>query len=442
MNHQTIFKKVQAIVSQQLNITQDKITLQFNLEFGKDLAYGVKYIEWITAIELLMAIEEEFDIEIPDADAKKIKSVKEMVDYIYNHLPKQENRDYKKVIEDLSKKLNSAMNDGKESISTIMSPFLNSLIEVLEISRHEKFVCLLIGRTGVGKSSTINALMGQNVAATSRRKPTTMDVTFFDNEINGVSFTVIDTPGLCDDVIEEGNDYKYLELIKSKVNNIDLIWFVTPIYETRIRRDELDGIKIITEAFGADIWKHSIIIFTFADKADEDYLEQLQERTEDIQEEIAKYTGIEIASKIPSVAVDNKNETTPDGKVWLAELYTKVFVRISERGTIPFLLTTVKRLNFGNTSSKSDSKQQNIGLDENQKKEIKEKLFSVIPFLKFVGSKIGSVVGSAISRLTGFEEVKDLGKSAGEAIGEILGKPVDNIINSTLNFFKSFFDWG
>nr|WP_272819392.1 GTPase [Scytonema hofmannii] len=361
---------------------------------------------------------------------------------MYNKLDKQDNKNLKNTIEDLTKKIHTAMMDGKESISSIMSRFLKSLIEVLEISRNEKFVYLLVGRTGVGKSSTINALMGQQVAATSRRKPTTMDVTFYDNEINGVSFTVIDTPGLCDDVIEEGNDYKYLELIRSKVNNIDLIWFVTPIYETRIRRDELDGIKIITEAFGAEIWKHSIIVFTFADKAEEDYLVQLQERTEDIQSAIAKYTGIEIASQIPSVAVDNKNETTPDGKVWLAELYTKVFVRMSKRGTIPFLLTTVKRLSFSSIFFTPASKWQNIELNENQKKEIKEKLFSVIPFLKSVCGKIGSVVGSVISNFTGVEEAKDLGKFTGEVIGEDLGKKVDdNIVHPTLKFFKQLFDW-
>lgn len=434
MNRQTIFKKVQAIVSQQLIVELDKITLQSNLE--KELG-----ADSLDAIELLMALEQEFDIEIPDAAAEKIKTVKEIVDYIYNKISKQDNINLKKIIEDLSKKLNSAIMDGKESISSIMNNFVNSLIEVLEISRNEKFVYLLVGRTGVGKSSTINALMGKQVAATSRRKPTTMDVTFYDNEINGVSFTVIDTPGLCDDVIEEGNDYKYVELISSKVNKIDLIWFVTPIYETRIRRDELDGIKIITEAFGSDVWKHSIIVFTFADKADEDYLEQLQERTEDIQSAIAKYTGIEIASKIPSVAVDNKNETTPDGKVWLAELYTKVFVRMSERATIPFLLTTVQRLSFSDVFFKSGSQWQNIHLDENQKEEIKEKLITVIPFFKFVGGTIGSALGSVISNFTGFKEAKDLGKFTGEVIGEDLGKKVDDIINPTLKFFQSLFGW-
>lgn len=433
MNRQKIFNKVQAIVSEQLSVKLDRITLKSKIdkELGADS---------LDVLELVMALEEEFDIEIPDEAAEKITTVQEIVDYIYQHIPKIENKNLLNLIEDLTKKLHSTMNDSKESISLTLGLFLNSLIEVLEISRKEKFVYLLIGRTGVGKSSTINALMDKQVAATSRRKPTTMDVTFYDNEINGVSFTVIDTPGLCDDIIEEGNDYKYIDLIRSKVKNIDLIWFVTPINETRIRRDELDGIRIITEAFGADIWKHSIIIFTFADKADDDYLVQLQERTEDIQSAIAKFTGIEIASKIPSVAVDNKSETTPDGKLWLAELYTKVFVRISERGTLPFLLSTVKRLSFGSFFTTA-STAQNIELDDNQKKEIKEKLFTVIPFLKFLGGKIGSIVGSVISNSTGFKEAKDLGKFTGEVIGEDLGEKVDDLIHTTLNIFKVVFSW-
>ena len=37
-------------------------------------------------VELIMALEEEFDIEIPDADAEKVVSVGDVVDYIKDHL--------------------------------------------------------------------------------------------------------------------------------------------------------------------------------------------------------------------------------------------------------------------------------------------------------------------------------------------------------------------
>lgn len=125
------------------------------------------------------------------------------------------------------------------------------------------------------------------------------------------------------------------------MKQLDVLWFVTPFYETKIRSDELNGIKIISEAFGPEIWKHAVIIFTFTNKAD-DYLVDLKERTEDIQEAIAKCAGNEVTSNIPSVAVDNKSKTTPDGNKWLGKLYTKVFVKMSEKGTIPFFWQQLK----------------------------------------------------------------------------------------------------
>jgi len=434
MYRNEIFKEVQEVLSEQLGIEEDKIALRSNIitDLGADS---------IDLVELLIALEEKFDIEIPDSDAERITTVKGVVHYIHKRIYKNQSKDPRQIIENLTQNLNHVIKDGKESVSSIVSYFLNALINVLEISRDETFVYLLVGRTGVGKSSTINALMGKKVAETSRSKPTTMDVTFYNNEINGVSFTVVDTPGLCDDYVEKGKDSKYLEAILTKVPRIDLLWFVTPIYETRIRRDELDGIKIITEAFGTDIWKHSIIVFTFADKADEDYAEHLQERTENIQGAIAEYVGTEIAGQIPAVAVDNKKETTPDGKVWLAELYTRVFVRMSEISTIPFLLTTVNRLSFIDAFTASDSEQKTINLDEEQKGDIRNKLFSVIPALRFIGEKIGYAFGSVVSTLTSVEESKSIGSITGSAIGETIGEKVDDWINPVLRGIKELMGW-
>ena len=76
---------------------------------------------------------------------------------------------------------------------------LSSLIEKFKLAQNKKFVFLLVGRTGVGKSSTVNSLMGEKIAQVGDYEATTMAVKAYDRKINDVNFTVFDTPGLCDD---------------------------------------------------------------------------------------------------------------------------------------------------------------------------------------------------------------------------------------------------
>ena len=225
----------------------------------------------------------------------------------------------------------------KEQAQKIVEDLQQQFKEV----QNKKLNFLLVGRTGVGKSSTVNSLMGKKIAQVGDYEATTMEIKEYETEINQIPFKVIDTPGLCDDWEELENDYKYLEMMRSKVKQIDCMWFVSRLDETRITSDEKRGIKLISEAFGADVWKHAVIVFTFANSiSNSKYLEALEKRTELIRKVIANYTSVDLANKIPSVAVDNKKETTPDGEKWLGELYTKVFTQISQKATSTFLLAT------------------------------------------------------------------------------------------------------
>lgn len=222
---------------------------------------------------------------------------------------------------------------------------LENMAEKFKIERGKKFTFLLVGRTGVGKSSTVNSLMGKTVAHVGDYEPTTMEVRNYDSEIAGVKFTVIDTPGLCDDLEEKGNDYDYLERIRLDVDRIDLIWFTTRLDDTRVYSDEKRGIKLISEAFKPKIWEQAVIVFTFAGNLTPDkYPIALEKRTELIRKEIAKYAGVTIANNIPSIAVDNLTEVTPDGEQWLGELFTQVYTRMAREGAGAFFMANVERI--------------------------------------------------------------------------------------------------
>ncbi|WP_427161679.1 acyl carrier protein [Aliinostoc sp. HNIBRCY26] len=75
MSQTETFEKVKAIVAEQLSVEAEKITPQAS--FANDLG-----ADSLDTVELVMALEEEFDIEIPDEAAEKITTVQEAVDYI------------------------------------------------------------------------------------------------------------------------------------------------------------------------------------------------------------------------------------------------------------------------------------------------------------------------------------------------------------------------
>jgi len=73
--NQAIFDKVKKIVAEQLEVEPGDVTPQAN--FANDLN-----ADSLDVVELVMALEEEFDIEIPDEAAEQIATVQAAVDYI------------------------------------------------------------------------------------------------------------------------------------------------------------------------------------------------------------------------------------------------------------------------------------------------------------------------------------------------------------------------
>ena len=79
MSSEEIFDKVKEIIIEQLGVTESSITMEAS--FIDDLG-----ADSLDIVELIMALEEEFDMEIPDADAEKIVTVGDVVEYIREHV--------------------------------------------------------------------------------------------------------------------------------------------------------------------------------------------------------------------------------------------------------------------------------------------------------------------------------------------------------------------
>ncbi|MCI7248524.1 MAG: acyl carrier protein [Clostridiales bacterium] len=67
--------KIKGIIAEQLGVDEEEVKLETNL--AKDLE-----ADSLDAVEIIMAIEDEFDIEVPDEDAEKFATVNDIVSYV------------------------------------------------------------------------------------------------------------------------------------------------------------------------------------------------------------------------------------------------------------------------------------------------------------------------------------------------------------------------
>ncbi len=75
MDTEEVFDKVKGIIVEQLGVAEASVTMEAS--FIDDLG-----ADSLDIVELVMALEEEFDIESPDSDAEKVTTVGDVVEYI------------------------------------------------------------------------------------------------------------------------------------------------------------------------------------------------------------------------------------------------------------------------------------------------------------------------------------------------------------------------
>jgi acyl carrier protein len=71
-------ERIKEIIMEQLGVDENQITPEAS--FVDDLG-----ADSLDTVELVMAFEEEFDVEIPDEDAEKIRTVQDVINYLNSH---------------------------------------------------------------------------------------------------------------------------------------------------------------------------------------------------------------------------------------------------------------------------------------------------------------------------------------------------------------------
>ena len=209
----------------------------------------------------------------------------------------------------------------------------------------DKVKIFITGKTGVGKSTLVNGLVGKKVA----KEGETLDretsvVTDYSCNHRFVDVTVWDSPGLQDGTNQEG---QYLEDMKAKCSDMDLSIYCVSLKETRFFEGcpDILAMKKLTNLFGKRMWANAMFVLTFANLA-EDLDSQILEEDDDekkvqlFKDKIQRWKEVLAGALIKDVGVDKEvaerievvpagHETTPElldrphwlSPVWFAALY-------------------------------------------------------------------------------------------------------------------------
>ncbi|TKY63104.1 Translocase of chloroplast 34 [Spatholobus suberectus] len=203
-----------------------------------------------------------------------------------------------------------------------------------------------MGKCGVGKSSTVNSIIGERAVTINQFQSEGLGPVMVSCSVRGFTLNVIDTPGL----VNGGhiND-QALEIIKHSLLNktIDILLYVDRL--DTYRMDKLDELVMgaITDRFGKEIWNMALIVLTHAQFSPQDglpYDEFVLQKSGALLKALRQGARLKeeddtMASSIPFVLVENsgrcnKNENgeevLPNGTAWtpnLLQTITEVAMR-------------------------------------------------------------------------------------------------------------------
>uniref|UniRef100_A0A5B6Z0T5 AIG1-type G domain-containing protein n=1 Tax=Davidia involucrata TaxID=16924 RepID=A0A5B6Z0T5_DAVIN len=132
------------------------------------------------------------------------------------------------------------------------------------------FRVLVMGKTGVGKSATINSIFDQTKATTDAFQPATDRIREVVGTVNGIRITFIDTPGLlptCTSTVRKNR--KILCSVKRFIRKSppDIVLYFERLDLINMGYSDFPLLKLITDVFGSAIWFNTILVMTHSSSA-------------------------------------------------------------------------------------------------------------------------------------------------------------------------------
>ncbi|KAF4362539.1 hypothetical protein F8388_011366 [Cannabis sativa] len=202
---------------------------------------------------------------------------------------------------------------------------------------------LVIGKTGVGKSATINSIFGEEKIPIHAFGPSTTSVKEIVGTVDGVKIRVFDTPGLKSAAMEQSANRNILSSVKNVTKKCppDIVLYVDRLDTHSRDLNDMPMLRSITSALGPSIWRSVIVTLTHAASSPPDgpsgtplnYELFVAQRSQIVQQTIGQAVGdlrtmspslmnpISLAENHSSCRKNRDGEKVlPNGQAWRSQL--------------------------------------------------------------------------------------------------------------------------
>ena len=293
------------------------------------------------------------------------------------------------------------------------------------------------GATGTGKSSLLNAIIGENIFQESgydEFDPETKKVEEKHCTKAGVDIFAYDTPGLQD---YSGNAEQYLAEINNNCSDIDLFLFCLKLITNRSDPELTPpdaAIRKITECLGKKVWKHSVIALTFANIQEESlrdidpsdvstrFKKLIADWEDAVKEELEKLeVDKKIIKNLKFVPVGYIDPHLECQRYWLTNFWTKSLESMKKRAQAAMVKIAVSRF-----SDESDVKPEDFDQDLASQPLVYKKNAIAGGTVAGVATGVacaatGALIGGLLIGIPSFGIFAGLGMALGLGVGAAVG---------------------